>query len=206
MVTGGTQRNVVEGNSIGTNAAGNARLGNGWYGVEISQPNNLVGGTSAAARNVISANGYAGVVMYLTSSIGNKVEGNYIGTDSTGTKDLGNTGAGVDITNGAHGNTVGGSSASMCNVIAGNDLFGVGIYNGATANTVQGNRIGICSGGCALLNTKSAVSVSSATGNTFKNNTMACCAGYNIVQFNSGGNTSTSNTLYSKVAEGLKLI
>jgi len=80
-----------------------------------------------------------------------------------GTKDLGNTGAGVDITNGAHGNSVGGSSASMCNVISGNDLFGVGIYNGSTGNTVQNNRIGICAKGYALLNSKSAVSVSSAS-------------------------------------------
>ena len=99
MVTDGTQRNTVLGNYIGTNAAGNARLGNGWYGVEISQPNNLVGGTTSAARNVISANGYAGVVLYLTSSTANKVEGNYIGTDATGTKDLGNSGAAAyDIT------------------------------------------------------------------------------------------------------------
>jgi hypothetical protein len=145
-------------------------------------------------------------LLYLTTATGNQVQGNYIGTDFTGTKDLGNTGAGVDITNGAHGNTVGGTSTAMCNVISGNDLFGVGIYNGSTGNTVQNNRIGICAKGYALLNSKSAVSVSSASSNTFKNNTMACVSGYNAVQFNSGGNISSSNTLYSKVTEGLKII
>jgi hypothetical protein len=35
---------------------------------------------------------------------------------------------------------------------------------------------------------------------------MACVSGYNAVQFNAGGNSSTSNTLYQKVTEGLRII
>ena len=44
--------------------------------------NTLIGGTSANARNLIT-----GIVVYNTSGV--LIEGNYIGTDSTGLKSLG---------------------------------------------------------------------------------------------------------------------
>ena len=50
--------NVIQGNFIGLNAAGTGRLGNANVGIGISgAANNLIGGTTAGARNVISANG-----------------------------------------------------------------------------------------------------------------------------------------------------
>jgi len=207
MVTSGSSNNSVQGNYIGTNSSGTAKLGNGWYGVEISQPNNSVGGTTSAARNVISGNGYAGVVVYLSTGVNNRVEGNFIGTDYTGTKDLGNTGAGVDITNGAKNNIIGGSTSASRNIICGNDLFGVGIYNSSSGNMVQNNYIGITASGMTLLNSKNAVLVSDgSSGNTFKSNCIACCSGYKTLQFVSGGNTSTSNSLYEKMTSGKDII
>jgi hypothetical protein len=208
MVTGGSKFNTVQGNYIGTNAAGTGRLGNGWYGVEISQPNNLVGGTTSGARNVISANGHDGVALYLSSSTNNRVEGNYIGTDYTGTKDLGNTGAGICATNGAHHNAIGGSSASARNVIAGNDLFGVGIYNGSSYITVQNNYIGISAAGNSLANTKNGVVINNGSNNcSVKNNRILTQGTYKAVQISSGSTSqASSNSLYTNIAAGLRVI
>ena len=203
----GANYNTVLGNYIGTNAAGTAKLGNGWYGVEISQANNVVGGTVTGARNVISANGYAGVVMYLTTGVNNRVEGNFIGTDYTGTKDLGNVGCGVDITNGAKNNIVGGSTAAARNVISGNDLSGVGIYNSSSYNSVLGNYIGLCCYGKALPNAKNGVLINNgSSNNTVKNNRIAYTT-YKAVQISSGSTTQAgTNTTYAKVLAGMPLV
>ncbi|MEA2736661.1 MAG: hypothetical protein QOE14_3112 [Humisphaera sp.] len=95
IVNAGSKLNVVVGNFIGTDATGTKALGNGWYGIEISQPENVVGGATAGAGNIVSANGYGGIVLYQATASGNRVQGNFIGTDVTGTKDLGNIGRGV---------------------------------------------------------------------------------------------------------------
>ncbi len=56
--------NVIQGNYIGTNAPGTAALGNRLSGVSVIQaPTNTIGGTIAAARNVISANEAFGVLV-----------------------------------------------------------------------------------------------------------------------------------------------
>src|SRR5439155_6254117 len=67
---------VIQGNFIGTNAAGTAALPNTHNGVFLStSTDNLVGGTTAAARNVISGNGSAaldaGVVILGGDELGN---------------------------------------------------------------------------------------------------------------------------------------
>jgi hypothetical protein len=208
MVTTGTKYNTVQGNYIGTNAAGTGRLGNGWYGVEISQHDNSVGGTTSAARNIISANGMDGVAFYLTTGINNKVEGNYIGTDVTGTKDLGNTGAGVCATNGASHNMIGGTSSASRNVIAGNDLFGVGIYNGSSYITVQNNYIGVGATGYTLLNAKYGVVINNGSNNCkVTGNKIASQGTYRPIVISSGSASQVgSNSLYANTVAGLKVI
>ena len=63
--------------------------------------------------------------------IGNLVQGNYIGTDSTGTVALGNGRSGVRIssaigsTDSASHNTIGGTAAGAGNLISGNKEDGV---------------------------------------------------------------------------------
>ena len=87
---------VVQGNLIGTDVTGTVRLGNLGDGIQMSlSQNNLIGGTAPGEGNVISANGRHGVSGHL--STGSRVQGNRIGTDVTGTRDLGNTGDGVSI-------------------------------------------------------------------------------------------------------------
>ena len=203
----GARWNQIRGNYIGTNAAGTAKLGNGWYGVEISQGDNVVGGTVAGARNVISGSGYAGIALYLTTGANNRVEGNYIGTDYTGTKDLGNTGAGVDITNGGKNNIIGGTTTAARNIIAGNDRCGVGIYNTSIGNKVIGNYIGITPSGYALPNAKNGVLINNGSyNNVVSSNRIAHVSAYKAIQISSGSSSQAgSNTLYGSVTLGKDL-
>ena len=181
----GAAGNTVLGNYIGTNGAGSAKLGNGLYGVEVSQYNNTIGGADPGARNVISGNAKSGVALYQVSSYGNKVLGNYIGTDSTGTRDLGNAGRGVDFTTGAKNNLLGGTAAAARNVISGNDAGGVGVYNGSAFNLVQGNYIGVAaSGSSALGNGGAGVSVSNSGPNTIGG---ATAGSGNVISANTQG-------------------
>ncbi|HMZ19342.1 MAG TPA: BACON domain-containing carbohydrate-binding protein, partial [Blastocatellia bacterium] len=157
--------NTVQGCFIGTNNAGdsNTSAGNSASGiVVINSTNNLIGGTTANAGNVISANGNFGVD--IQSGSGNIVQGNLIGTDVGGTIDLGNSFSGVQLT--SSNNTVGGTTANARNVISGNNSNGVTIT--ASGNTVHGNYIGTnAAGTAALANNQFGVSVSGAgTGNS----------------------------------------
>jgi hypothetical protein len=129
--------NRVEGNFIGTNAAGTADRGNGIIGVSIGTPDNTVGGTEPARRNLISGNDGDGIVL---AGANNTVQGNLIGTRADGSGDLGNDGDGVHIS--ILGNTVGGLESGAANTISRNGGSGVllGIST-ATGNSVLSNSI-----------------------------------------------------------------
>ena len=132
--------NVIEGNYIGTDITGTAAAGNGTNGVHVSDTgNNTIGGTTAAARNIISGNGQRGVELR-SSAGGNVVQGNYVGTDVTGTQDLGNAFTGVYLANATNA-VIGGTVGTAGNLISGNNIDGVRIAGG-TGNLLQGNFIG----------------------------------------------------------------
>ena len=81
---------------------------------------NTIGGTSTAARNIISGNVGAGVAFSAGDS-DNQVLGDYIGLDAAGTFVLSNGGNGVSFS-GSSNDTVGGSAAGAGDVISGNAL------------------------------------------------------------------------------------
>ncbi len=135
--------NWILGNLIGTDILGLTALGNGSSGVDISSaPANLIGGTFPGAGNVISGNGGIGVSISFSGATANQVQGNWIGTNLTGTGAIPNAADGVQIF-AAPGNTIGGSALGAGNVISGNTLSGVSLnFSGAAGNFVYGNRIG----------------------------------------------------------------
>jgi hypothetical protein len=152
LVTG----NSVQGNLIGLDAAGTNGIGNGiGYGgvlLDNGATNNLIGGTVAGARNVISGNNPAGVFFNGATTSGNLVEGNYIGTDITGTNAVPNSLAGVYLPFGTPGNIIGGTIAGARNVISGNNNYGVYLASPATSNNVvEGNYIGISPDGAHIV-------------------------------------------------------
>lgn len=157
-----SSNNTVQGNFIGTNAAGNAALRNNLHGVLIeSGINNTVGGGTADARNLISGNNQNGVLINSSATNTNNISGNLIGTDITGNFDLGNSLNGIRIDN-SPSNTVGSAFAqNAVNTISGNDGNGIVIVGAdATNNQVLGNRIGTNSAGTAALqNTQIGVTV-----------------------------------------------
>jgi hypothetical protein len=81
-----------------------------------------------------------GVQIDGSGATGNKIEGNFIGTNASGTQDLGNTGDGVLISAGASNNTIGRTASGAGNAISGNGDEGVSIVEG-TGNRVLSNFI-----------------------------------------------------------------
>ena len=114
---------LIEGNFIGTDPGGTIALGNGSSGVVISGgTNNVIGGITPAARNLISGNIAWGVALEDGASE-NVVQGNYIGTDASGMSALGNSAGVVFLYSGLDlsGNTIGGTTIEARNIISGND-------------------------------------------------------------------------------------
>jgi hypothetical protein len=95
QVVAGGDGTVVRGNLVGTNAAGTAGIsGVGELGAGIfvlGASNVTIGGATVADRNVI-----AGLLGYGIATDGTTtIQGNYIGTDVTGTQALGNLAGGI---------------------------------------------------------------------------------------------------------------
>lgn len=132
--------NIAEGNFIGTNVSGTAALPNGDDGVSVKGSNNLIGGITADARNVISGSGDRGIAIGAGVTL-NRIQGNLIGTDASGTVSLGNVNAGVSMF-GASNNTIGGAATGARNVISGNDAAGIVLFGDASGNIIEGNYIG----------------------------------------------------------------
>ncbi len=146
-----TTGSLVEGNFIGSDVSGTNPLGNAGDGVISNAPNNTIGGTIAGAGNTIVSNLGDGIAID-PSAQANVVQGNFIGTDITGTSALGNGGDGIGIENSVK-NQIGGSNVlnwrrrdrhpSRKTRIAGNVGNGIEIdFPLARNNIVQGNRIG----------------------------------------------------------------
>jgi hypothetical protein len=142
--------NTVAGDFLGTNAAGTAEGGlfptlNNGIGILVRTANNTIGGLSAADRNVVSGNqnafGSAGIWLDTANATANKVIGNYIGLNASGTAAL-QSGTGVLINDSA-GNFIGGALQSQRNVISGNGTRAVQISGNSSNNHVTGNYIGL---------------------------------------------------------------
>jgi hypothetical protein len=134
--------NVIQGNHVGVNAAGTAPLTTSplpSYGISMTAAahDNQIGGTTPGARNVVFANA---PLLLGSGSHHNTIQGNYIGTDATGTVGFGAS-VGIFSNNAPHDDLIGGSAAGAGNVISGN-VIGIVFTDGAAAHTVMGNFIG----------------------------------------------------------------
>jgi hypothetical protein len=131
---------VVQGNVIGLDATQSTKLGNGdWSGLDVSGPGTLVGGSTPGAGNVIAGHQDSGLVLYGTSAPGPIVQGNFLGTNSSGAAGLGNLYAGVQMYL-ADNALIGGTGPGEGNEIAYNGFNGIYVRWG-TRNRFIGNRI-----------------------------------------------------------------
>ena len=145
---------TVEGNWIGLTPDGSTARANGAFsaangGVYVSSGTGIViGGTTAAQRNVLSGNGGAGI---WTDGGTITATGNYIGTNAAGTAAVGNGRWGISLEGGSS-HRIGGSAAGEGNVVSGNTGWETGgmIVRG-TGVVIQGNLIGLNAAGTAAV-------------------------------------------------------
>ncbi|UCG47541.1 MAG: tail fiber domain-containing protein [Phycisphaerales bacterium] len=139
---------VIQGNFIGVDATGRAVLGNGNLGISVNSgvEDCLIGGTAKRAANVIAGNENGGISLSggTASSAARRirVQGNYIGTDMTAQKQLGNgIGSGIGWFHLFNG-MIGGTEPGAGNVIAFNQI-GIGTAGNAGdfGNSALGNSI-----------------------------------------------------------------
>ena len=176
FVSGTGTGNQIQGNYIGTNAAGTAAIPNqNNFGIAITAPSTTVGGTTPGARNIISGNRATGIY-FASSAQGCQILGNFIGTNATGTAAVPNGIDGIDT--GSNG-TVGGTVPGAGNIISGNGASG--ISTGGTGNLIQGNFIGTDISGNPLGN-RDGVVFSSGTQNNLVGGTVTGSG--NVIAYN----------------------
>ncbi|HEV8606245.1 MAG TPA: hypothetical protein VGQ99_12805 [Tepidisphaeraceae bacterium] len=209
----GASGNLIQGNYIGTDFNGSAAVPNNDGVNIISAPGNTIGGTVAAARNIISGNRLNGVELQDTGAIDNIVRGNYIGLRADGSAGLGNQDDGVDI-NSTSNNIIGGTEAGAGNVISSNASDGIEIAadinrfaGNSTANLVQGNFIGTNAAG--TLARPNAVNGIRIVENTCMIDVNPACAGLtSSVQNNTigGAVAAARNIISGNGANGIHII
>jgi uncharacterized repeat protein (TIGR01451 family) len=135
---------TIVGNFIGPDVTGKQRAGSN-VGVKIDGVGNVtIGGPAPGAGNVISGN-VVGIVSQQTTltTTDNLVQGNFIGTDVTGTQAAYNF-VGVELVNDS-GDTIGGTTAPAGNLISGNTNHDISVGLGSQVSTdtvIQGNDFG----------------------------------------------------------------
>ena len=194
---GGASWVVLQGNTIGLNAAGTADLGNTGVGVHIDgAPNALL------AMNIISGNDSHGISVSGGGASGAEISGNTIGLNAAGDASVGNTGSGVHISAAEDANVA-------TNSISGNGSHGVALTGAGTEDTlVNVNYIGTNESGDSLGNGGSGVHIgdgsldNSVEGNTIANNSGD---GVTIVSSGSTGNTIRKNSIHTNTGHGIDL-
>jgi len=170
--------NTVQGNYIGTDSTGTVGRNN-FYGILISNSsNNLIGGTTSAARNVISGNSFDGVNI---GGSGNQIQGNFIGTNASGTAAVPNgiNGVNISISPQLTNNVVGGTAPGAGNLISGNQR-GINLFS--PGNFIQGNLIGTDVSGTKSLG--NGTGIAAAVANTLIGGTIP--GARNVISGNTG--------------------
>ena len=208
-----SDNNVVMNNIVGLSPDGTRRLSNRKHGLDFNYGGsyNIYGGTGPGERNVVSGNEEEGIeISHEAGTSNNRVVGNFIGTDVTGTQapaHAANGTVGVQIEDRVTNNIVTG------NVIGNNGKGGVVVRNipntglcCTTGNQVTNNYIGIARNGNPIPNLGPAIAVNtSATiigpGNIIAHNR----SGIRIPLADSDRNRITRNAIYSNGGPGIDL-
>lgn len=193
--------NTVLGNYIGTNAAGSAAVGAGIAGIDVysGATNTTVGGLTTGAGNVIGSFFHGVYVSVATDTF---VQGNFIGTDATGSSAIPNFNFGVTVTNNSTRATIGGTATGAGNLLSGNSSGGISIVN-ASGVKVLGNLIGVAKNGVTPLGNNGGIlinngsnnqigDISAGSGNLIANNVTGVG-----ISGSSSGNSVRGNAIFS---------
>ena len=213
----GTDYNTISGNWIGLDKTGSATFSpnGGPRGVMLfaGPSNNTIGGTSAYTRNVISGNQHTGIEVVGSGTNSNVIVGNFLGTDSTGTKAIGNNYGIQTYYTGNAGTRIGGTAAGEGNLISGNHYNGINLVDNTTQGTlVEGNLIGTAADGTSPLgNTGDGLAFYGASGCTVggfdasEANVIASNGQAGIALFYGTGDTFEGNSIYDNGGLGIDL-
>jgi hypothetical protein len=169
---------------------------------------NISGGSSGGGLHItcgdsvvrgLAVNRFSATGILLETRGNNRIEGNFIGLDPTGTIARGNQGTGIVINNSA--NLIGGTTPQARNVISGN-RYGIFINRQSrtdpAGNVVQGNLIGTNASGTAPLpNTSGGIVLGNSSGNTIGGSAAGAA---NIIAFNGGAGVEIFRTRF-QIAE-----
>ena len=210
---------VVAGNFIGVLPDGETPGANGVGVATVTQ----LGGTDPASRNLISGNTTGVFGAGPGTPIGTIIEGNYVGTNASGTKSVGNVDAfrfdswGPSCTDGTKDNDlsksiIGGTAPGAGNLISGNTgaAIIIGFPNCARANglRIKGNLIGVQSDGTNRLPNIWGIEVAAGSDNVIGG--LEAGAG-NVIAFNDsgviigGGTESARNQILSNAIFGSRI-
>ncbi len=217
--------NTISGCWFGLDATGANAASNAYQGILITDgaSRNIIGGTNALERNVISGNAQYGILISGSNTTGNVILGNYIGTDSSGSASAPNLVGGIGIFTNSSGETIGGTNAAARNVISGNGGAGILLSGAGVSNIlVAGNYLGLQATGAAGVpnvaaeyNSTGVQVTAGANGNAILNNVISsnnigvflsdAGTANNVVQGNLIGTDSTGETAVGNIYEGIAL-
>jgi hypothetical protein len=208
---------VVQGNLIGTNRNGTAAIANA-IGISVQSSDDLlIGGTTAQARNIIAGAG-TGQGIFMGVAARTRIQGNFIGTDVTGTSALGFALEAVHLDSSASDTQIGGLTAMPGmppgNVISGSGTgiqVGVGVNN-VNNTAIQGNLIGTDASGTNALGNSTGVAIVDPSNTVGGTDPMA----RNVIAFNTnrgvdirggaGGEKILGNSIFANGGLGIDLI
>jgi hypothetical protein len=190
----------------GNNAAGN--------GLEIVADDVVVRGLAIGRFNFngIEVDNVEGV----GAPSGVRIQGNFIGTDASGTVARPNRFNGLNLRESGGNNVIGGTSFSQRNLISGNGANGISIGTGNNGYNIEGNLIGTKKDATSALgNGNNGVTLSSAFDNFVGEFSPASAAntiafnggdGVNVVGEETAGNRILSNSIFSNGRLGIDLV
>ena len=133
---GTSMATTVQGNFVGVDAAQAGVISSGTSGIKVFGSGvSTIGGSGPGEGNVIGGFDY-GITF---EGFATPLHGNFIGTDTTATKNFGNRIMGIFLS--THSQVVGGIGAGQGNVIAFNGWVGILVTDFAQENPIRGNRI-----------------------------------------------------------------
>ncbi|WP_406698198.1 right-handed parallel beta-helix repeat-containing protein [Singulisphaera sp. Ch08] len=168
LINKGATQNILSGNFVGTDASGNAALGNRLDGVAIENANGnqLIGCTLQQSPfvfyNVLSGNGGNG--LRITNSNDTTVQANFMGVGANNATIVANGGNGL-LVSGTSNNTQVGGVIPLGNVISGNNRNGIEVRDKASGFISFNTFAGIYAFGDAAANRLNGILITSSGGN-----------------------------------------
>ncbi len=141
-LSSGSNSCLILGNFCGTDASGTNIISNSGSGLfAIGCQNLTIGGGTPFEKNIFSSstNGYG---MWLISVTNSLIYGNFVGTDKTGTLNMGNAMGGIQFDVGGGNSIIGGAFPNVSNTVAYNSGYGIGVTAfGTNGIKIQRNSI-----------------------------------------------------------------